>query len=272
MDKAGRQYWNDSWAFSDIPQAVNPSDTRLGNYINRRFHRVFTRLFDRSETSSMRLLEVGCAKSAWLPYFAKQFGFSVCGIDYSPIGCEMARKVLQANAVDAEVVCADIYSPPEGMRGAFDVVVSFGVVEHFDDTAACLSAVSSFLKPGGLLVTNIPNMVGWIGSIQKHVNRPVYDIHQLIDPARLRAAHELAGLEVIECDYFVCTNFGVNNLIGISTNTATGYLKKVLLAILARASMLVWRLENRTGSLPAGRLASPYINCVARRQSPPDHA
>lgn len=266
MDKAGQKYWNDSWASSDIPQAVDPSDARTENYINRRFHQVFTRLFDRSEASSMRLLEVGCAKSAWLPYFAREFGFSVCGIDYSPNGCQMARRILQANAVEAEIVCADIYSPPEDMLGEFDVVVSFGVVEHFDDTAACLRAVSSFLKPGGLLVTNIPNMVGWIGAIQKLVNRPVYDIHQLIDPARLRAAHELAGLEVLECDYFVCTNFGVNNLIGISTRTATGYLKKVLLAILARASMLVWMVEDRTGSLPAGKFASPYINCVARRR------
>lgn len=266
MDKAGQKYWNDSWASSDIPEVVNPSDTRLKNYVNRRFHQVFLRLFDKSETPSMRLLEIGCAKSAWLPYFAKEFGFSVCGLDYSPIGCQMARKVLQVNGVEAEVICADFFAPPENMLGAFDVVVSIGVVEHFDDTASCLSAVSSFLKPGGMLITNIPNMMGWIGSIQKLVNRPVYDIHQLIDPVRLREAHELAGLDVLECDYFVSTSFGVNNLNGISTSTVVGFLKKIFLGVLARVSMLVWSIENKIGSFSQNRFSSPYINCIARKR------
>jgi 2-polyprenyl-3-methyl-5-hydroxy-6-metoxy-1,4-benzoquinol methylase len=265
MDKAGQKYWDDSWASSEIPEIVDPSDPRLSNFINRRFNQIFARIFEKSDASSMRLLEIGCAKSAWLPYFAKEFGFSVFGIDYSPIGCEMARKVLHANGVEGEVVCADIFSPPEDMLETFDVVVSFGVVEHFDDTASCLRAASSFLKPGGLLITNIPNMVGWIGSVQKMVNKPVYDIHQLIDRARLREAHELAGLQVIECDYFVSTSFGVNNLIGISINTVMGFLKKVLLVILVRASMLVWLIESKIGYFPSTKLASPYINCVARK-------
>src|SRR6267143_783637 len=103
MDKAGQEFWNNSWARSNLPGAVNPSDPQLNNWVNRR-------LFEKSETSSMRLLEIGCAKSAWLPYFAKEFGFSVSGLDYSPIGCEMARKVLQANEIVAEVVCADLFS------------------------------------------------------------------------------------------------------------------------------------------------------------------
>ena len=106
---------------------------------------MFLRLFANSETSSMRLLEIGCAKSAWLPYFAKEFSLSVCGLDYSPIGCQMSRKILQANGVVAEVFCADLFSPPDNMLGVFDVVVSLGVVEHFEDTASCLNAVSSFL-------------------------------------------------------------------------------------------------------------------------------
>lgn len=265
MDKAGKKYWNDLWAGDDIPSAVNSSDIRLINWVNRRFHQIFLRCFKKSETSSIKLLEIGCGKSAWLPYFSKEFGFQVCGLDYSPIGCKMAKAVLDANGVEAEVVCADFFSPPKNMLGKFDVVVSFGVIEHFDDTPSCIRAISAFLKPGGILITNIPNMVGWIGAIQKIVNRPVYNIHQLIDPTKLKQAHELAGLEVLECDYFICTSFGVNNLAGISTKTLVGFSKKILLAVLARASMLVWRIEDRLGYFPPNRFTSPYINCIARR-------
>jgi 2-polyprenyl-3-methyl-5-hydroxy-6-metoxy-1,4-benzoquinol methylase len=265
MDKAGQKYWNDSWASSDIPEVVNPSDWRLKNYVNRRFHQLFLRLFDKSKAPSMRLLEIGCAKSAWLPYFAKEFGFTVSGIDYSPVGCQMAKKVLEAHRVEAEVVCADFFTPPENMLGAFDVVVSVGVVEHFDDTAACLTAVSLFLKPGGMLVTNIPNMVGWIGAVQKSVNKPVYDIHQLLDPPQLVNAHELAGLVVIECNYFLSTSFGVCNLVGVSTSNFVGFLKKVFLGVLSRMSMIVWLIEERVGDFPPRKFASPYVNCIARK-------
>jgi 2-polyprenyl-3-methyl-5-hydroxy-6-metoxy-1,4-benzoquinol methylase len=265
MDKAGQKYWDDSWASSDIPKAVNPSDMRLWNHVNRQFHKLFLRLFDKSETASMRLLEIGCAKSAWLPYFVKEFGFKVGGIDYSPIGCQMARQVLQANGVEAEVVCADFFEPPENLLGTFDVVVSFGVIEHFDDTAACLRAVSSFLKPGGLLITNIPNMVGSVGAIQKLVNKPVYDIHQLIDPAKLKEAHELAGLEVLQSDYFLFTSFGINNLVGVPTGTVSWYLKKIFLGLLARASVLVWSIEAKIGDFSPRKFIAPYVNCIARK-------
>lgn len=265
MDKAGQQYWNDSWAASKLPDAMSPSDLSLDNYVNRRFDRLFVNLFDGLQTRSLRLLEVGCAKSIWLPYFAKEFGFEVCGIDYSPIGCEMATQITSTNGVYAEVFCADFFSPPINMLGSFDVVVSFGVVEHFEDTSECLKSVSAFLKPGGMLITSIPNMVGLIGSVQKAVNQPVYNIHQLIDSAMLSEAHELTGLEVLECDYFIASSFGVANLEGISINSLSGLSKKLLVGILARISKLVWVIENLVGFFPPTKTLSPYIYCVARK-------
>lgn len=265
MDKAGQKYWDDSWASSNIPEAVNPLDMSINNWVNRRFHQFFVKLFSGTETKKLKLLEVGCAKSAWLPYFSREFGFSVTGLDYSSIGCELARHVLEKSGVEGDIVCADFFSPPVEMLGTFDVVVSFGVVEHFENTTACLRAVSSFLKPGGMLITNIPNMVGWIGSIQKVVNRPVYDIHELINPDMLKIEHERAGLKVAECDYFITTNFGVCNLLGTSTNTINGYLKKSALTTLSRLSKIIWIFEDKLKKLSPNRLTSPYINCISRK-------
>lgn len=265
MDKAGREFWNSLWSDGQVPSAVDPANTQLANWVNRRYHQVFARIFNRSKTLSMSLLEVGCGRSAWLPYFAKEFGFRVCGLDYSPVGCEMARRVLEASNVEAEIVQADLFSPPTRLQDTFDVVVSFGLVEHFDDTSACVSALSRFVKPGGMLITSIPNMVGWNGFLQKVFNRPVYDIHQLIDRGLLKDAHALAGLDVLECDYLLFTNFGVVNLAGISTRTPIGFTKKACLAILARLSMVVWVVEEKTVTLRANRFTSPYINCIARK-------
>lgn len=265
MDKAGKNYWNETWACSDIPNAVNPLEKGSNNLVKRRFHELFIELFDGMETTSMRILEVGCAKSSWLPYFSNEFGFEVVGLDYSLIGCEMARAILNNSGVEGSVVCSDLFSPPLDMIGTFDLVVSFGVVEHFEDTDVCIRAISSFLKPGGMLITNIPNMVGWIGAIEKIVNRPVYDIHQLIDSSMLRKEHERAGLEVLECDYFMSTNFGVCNLNGIPENTILWFLKKAMLGILTRVSILVWFFEDKFGMFPLSQVASPYVICVARK-------
>lgn len=266
MDKAGPQFWNDSWAASVPPAAVDPSDTSLLNTLNRRLHVVFKRLFDRDvvAASHLKLLEIGCANSTWLPYFAEQFGFDVCGLDYSPIGAQTSRDMLRANGVPGEIVCSDLFTPPLTMLGRFDVVVSFGVAEHFEDTPAYLAA-AAYLKPGGMLFTSIPNMVGWNGALQKLMNRPVYDIHELIDPARLAGAHSAVGLQVRECDYFTFTNFGVTSLTGVRLRSPLGFAKKVALALLARLSILTWLLARDRDLLPPNRKTSPYINCIARK-------
>lgn len=264
MDKAGSEYWNNAWKGSAVPRPIDPADPGLYNWVNRRFHREFRRLFSESP-KSLRLLELGCAQSRWLPYFAKEFGFSVAGLDYSPIGCEMARAVLARSRVAGEIVCADFFSPPDAMRGAFDIVVSFGVAEHFDDTAACIGAFAAFLKPGGVMFTNIPNMCGLIGFLQRVLNRPVYDIHQILDREALRRAHESAGLNVESCEYFIFNNFGVCSLNGIRPDGVSWLLKKSLMGILGRVSMLTGFVEDRTLDLRPGRFASANVNCIARK-------
>jgi 2-polyprenyl-3-methyl-5-hydroxy-6-metoxy-1,4-benzoquinol methylase len=265
-DKAGQQFWNACWAGSAIPAAVDPADGSLLNTVNSRFHHEFVRRFASMRGPATRLLEIGCAKSAWLPYFAREFGFSVSGIDYSPIGAQMAQEALRRHAVAGEIVCTDLFTPPTHMLGAYDVVVSFGVAEHFEDTVAYLAAVSAYLKPGGMLVTSIPNMTGWVGSLQKILSRTVFDIHVPIDRETFRTAHEAAALDVLECDYFMSTNFGVVNLNGVPTGTVPFLAKKVVLGVLARVSMLIWALERRLGALRVNRFSSPYVNCFARRR------
>ncbi len=219
----------------------------------------------------MKLLEIGCARSAWLPYFAKQFGFKVYGLDYSRTGCEQARQVLSGAGVQGEIICADFFSPPESLLEEFDVVVSYGVVEHFEDTAACVEALSKFLKPGGMMITVIPNMVGLIGLLQKTLNRPVFNIHVPLDSDALAKAHYVTGLKVMSCDYFISTNFGVCNLNGIKHGSMEWRVKRVVLASLARLSMIMLFTEGKVSALKANYLTSPYINCVARKSQPEVH-
>lgn len=59
-----------------------------------------------------RLMEAGCGSSLWLPYFAKQFGMEIAGLDYSDIGLARSREILRRNNVQGSLRKADLRKGP----------------------------------------------------------------------------------------------------------------------------------------------------------------
>lgn len=266
VDLAGKEYWGAAWEAAPLPKAIDPDSRELWNHVSRRFHQLFTEVFRSTSTRGSRLLEIGCARSPWLPYFAQRFGFAVTGLDYSEVGVEQTRRVLRNEGVDGQVVLADFLTPPDAMLRSFDVVVSFGVVEHFRDTAAAIAAAARFLKPGGLLITEVPNMVGSVGWVTQMLNRPVYDIHVPLGREALEAATRRAGLEVQRCEYVVFVNFGICNLNGLPVDTLTWKLKRRLLQALTLVTGAAWILEERARWVRPGRLSAGYVISVGRQR------
>lgn len=265
-DKAGREYWDALWTSAAEGDAKHAAahDHHHDDVITRRFAEKLRATFPPERVRGQRLIEIGCARSPWLARFAREFGFRVSGLDYSAIGCAQTRERLAAEGVEADIVCADLFAPPEALLGTFDVVCSFGVVEHFDDTAEALRAMARLLAPGGRIFTSVPNLAGLLGTIQKHAHRPVYDVHVPLDREALEAAHRAAGLVVEEASYFQSTNFNICHLTGAEVRFPLWHAKRVSLALLGRASRVAWAVEDRVGPLPTSRLLSPYVICVAR--------
>ncbi len=264
VDMAGRQFWDQQWEHGSVPAPVDPRSPGLGSLFNRRMHAFFERAFAGLETPSSSLLEVGCARSPWLPYFAKEFGFAVSGIDYSLVGCEQARAVLAGAGVGGEIVGADMFDPPERLRASFDVVVSLGVVEHFAQTARAIEACAAFLVPGGTLITLVPNLAGGMGRLQRLLDRSVYEVHVPLRADELRRGHAESGLVSVECEHFLSVGFGVMHVAGAGADPRLTTVKRLMARILEGVSVLIWWLEDRTRCLPATRWLSPYIMCVAR--------
>ena len=265
MDRAGRTYWEQHWSAKPIPNAKTLRGGIITNYVNRRIEEYFGEAFANIKTSGKGLLEIGCARSIWLSYFANTFGFKVSGIDYSARGCEDTKRSLANDGIASEIVCADFFEAPSWMNDKYDVIVSFGVAEHFQDTQACIKAFAKLLKPGGLMITFIPNMAGLIGHVQRLVDRAVFDIHMQLKADDLRQAHEQSGLEVLKCNYFLSTNFGVCNIEKRTPQTISWLCKKSLVAALLRVSMAVWLVEECVASIKPNHVTSPYIACLARK-------
>jgi SAM-dependent methyltransferase len=260
--RASKDYWESLWQEEKLPRAINPQDSSLKNHVELQFDSLFRQVFACEQPPGARnLIELGCARSAWLPYFSKEFGFCVTGIDYSPLGCDQAKAILAMEGIEGDVTVADISSAPLHLLNHFDYVVSFGVVEHFEVTEGSLSSCGAFLKPGGTMFTLIPNMNGLVGRLQKWLGREVYDVHVPLDAKALRRAHELAGLKVLRCEYFCFLNFGVLNLKRIRQSFLGLWLSRSLNAI----SAATWILERVGVRLPANRMTSPYVICVSTK-------
>ena len=262
-EKTSQVYWETLWRSRHIPKPVNPYRPGLENHIYRKWHAFFHPLL--CNRSGQSVIEIGCAGSPWLPYFARQFGLKVTGLDRSVLGCKQAEEVLSRSGVKGQIISADLFSPPGEILGAFDIVISFGVVEHFVETKKCLYACSRFLRPGGLMITVIPNLAGWMGRIQKHLDRKIYDIHVPLDREDLRVAHKMAGLNVSSCNYFLFLNLGVLNLTKISKERPR--LWPFTWTLRAILDCIAWLSESWFPYLcHSNRWTSPYIVCLANKK------
>lgn len=264
-DKAGRKFWDEQWSGQSIPDAANPANGGFGNLFTKRMDKLFSGIFHGEETHGKRLLELGCGSSIWLPYFAKRFGFDISGIDYSPEGVENERAILAKAGCDGDILQADFFAPPVELLESFDVAYSSGVAEHFEPTERVIEAFSGFLRPGGVMITIVPNMVGSIGGLVRMLNRDLYDIHVPIDNDRLREAHTNVGLNIEHCDYFLSSGFGVASVAGLDPNSTSTKAKSFCLGLLEKASVITWKIEDFTIEAPGTRALSPYIVCVARK-------
>ncbi|MGA9853612.1 MAG: class I SAM-dependent methyltransferase [Gammaproteobacteria bacterium] len=256
-DRAGLQYWEAGWSQAAFPVPFDPNDTSLNNHVNREFHRYFSRLL--AGRKGLKFLEIGCANSVWPIYFSRHHGCEVCGLDYSETGCARSRKLLHDYQIAGTVYCADLFQPPPDLLSQFDLVVSFGVAEHFDSTPGCLRACAGFVRPGGLLVTVIPNLTGMTGMIQRWVDKQIYSIHVPMTKDRFRQAHEDAGLQVESCEYFMSISLGSVNSGKFTTHPLNRYLRRML----SWVSKACWFLERYGIRIPANRITSPYIMSVA---------
>lgn len=263
-DLAGQGYWDAVWRRRPRQRLVDPRARGVRNHLRREFHAFFVRAL--GDGRNRALLEVGCADSIWLPYFARELGFCVAGLDYADDGCRKAMVTLREAGVDAPVHHADLFNPPGSFLGRYDVVFTYGLVEHFTDTRSALAALAALCKPGGHLLTLVPNMTSAMGRLQRWLDEPVYRVHVPLSLDALVAAHEGIGLTVEVAERLMSINFGVLTAAASSRNPATHLMKHVLHRSLLASMLPIWWLEARgIRWFPTSDALSPYFAVLARK-------
>ena len=264
-DKAGEEYWTQFWKNFTLPPCINIHSSNVNEYGNRILHKLFKKAFQGMDTSGKKILEIGCGNSVFLTYFKKEFGFDIYGLDYSEFGCNQTKKIFERDRVNGIVILADAFHPPLDYIEKFDVVCSFGVVEHFDDTSSTLAAFAKFLKPGGILISTLPNFKGVTGTLHKWLNKPVYDVHVPLGTDDMENAIEKSGLKKEMNEYFLALSFAIT-LEGIDGKPIPYYkMKKLFVKSIRYASKIIWIFENMLGTIPAGKILSGGIFTSARK-------
>ena len=100
--------------------------------------------------SIVTLLEVGCATGEFIKTCRRRFGWEVAGI-------EPNRRLSDALNREGYPVVPSTLENAEFPAGKYDVASLFNVFEHLWDPVYSLKRINRLLKPGGLIVVEIPN-------------------------------------------------------------------------------------------------------------------
>ncbi|MEE9293582.1 MAG: class I SAM-dependent methyltransferase [Phycisphaerae bacterium] len=112
---------------------------------------------------SRKMLEVGCAPGGILARFNSLLGYQPYGLEYAPAGVEETRRTFQRHGFDpSHVIEADLFDPRTATEHGekYDLVMSFGLIEHFSDPAEVIRRHVDLVRPGGYLVIQIPKLTG----------------------------------------------------------------------------------------------------------------
>jgi len=262
-DKANADYWSKYWEVFQMPEPIDIHSKNINKYVYQEFHAFFSKYINENDKGK-KVLEIGCGNSVWLPYLHEYFGLEVHGLDYSELACKRSKEILARHEIKGEIYHANFFNPPDHLLEQFDYVVSFGVIEHFNNTTEALKACTKFLKPGGKIITSIPNMAGFVGIYQKWMNKKIYDLHVPIDKKMLFESLNKAGLKNIEVSYLM--SCGVSATIECEYPTKFVKLKKALTLFLSRMCKVIWLIEKNSGiKFPKTAFFSPNIISIAEK-------
>lgn len=103
-----------------------------------------------------KMLEVGCGTAFVSLYFAKRRGKVYC-LDSNKKILKVAKRNFKSEGANGKFVLGDTQKLPF-RNNTFDVVTSFGLLEHFKDPSQPIKEMVRVTKPGGVVFADIvPN-------------------------------------------------------------------------------------------------------------------
>ncbi len=138
-----KKHWDDFWRRDRDIDEIYDNDGRITEEIGKRL-----------EIKGMLCLEVGAATARDSVTLARS-GASAVALDYSMEALALAERAAERAGVQLMLVCGDALNLPF-RDDVFDLVFHQGVLEHFRDPVPFLAENSRVVRPGGVVLTDVP--------------------------------------------------------------------------------------------------------------------
>jgi SAM-dependent methyltransferase len=240
MDKVSQSYWDNSYSAYKYGIANDAVTKWLKKHLSEKKGTVF---------------EAGCYPGRYLAFLGKS-GWIVNGMDLTPRMEEdfkdwLAKNEIRFNKIEKGDVLEYMRTSDDG----YDLVCSFGFIEHFENFLEIITLHDKILKQGGQLIITTPHFKG---AIQKF-------LHSWLDKENLKRHHlpsmnpvlwkkqlESLGYTVKWYGYFGNFDFWADK-------QKRNWFNKVSLKAINKLTLLLkW--------LPDSGLYSPYCGIVATRK------
>jgi 2-polyprenyl-3-methyl-5-hydroxy-6-metoxy-1,4-benzoquinol methylase len=129
-----------------------------------------------------RAIEIGSAPGHLSVKLHQKFGCEPFGLDYTEVGARVNQATFIKAGIDpGNVLCNDFFEDEfhSTYRASFDVVMSYGFIEHFADPRAVVDRHVALLKDGGFLIISVPRLRGLNYVLAKLVARRLISMHNL---------------------------------------------------------------------------------------------
>jgi SAM-dependent methyltransferase len=201
-------------------------------------------------------VELGGFPGYYTVYFKKYLGLDATLFDYF-IHEGLIKALLAKNDLayqDISVIEADLFTYQPTVK--YDLVTSFGLIEHFGDLKDIIARHVALLNPKGTLFVTLPNFTGVNGWIQRRYDPENYAKHNIavMYPKVLMEVCKELGLVEVESFYHGRFSVWLEN-----NAQQTGLVKGIVKTIWLAGKVFTKIVPVETKSL------SPYIVLKGRK-------
>lgn len=258
-----KEYWDQYWGAGTARYANYDKSRGVFSGYDLLLAECLRKTRKRLSNRPLKLVDCGCGEGLILRFVHEQHpDVEVWGIEYSD-AIEKARRISEELGYDFHLIRGDLFEICRpGTTGPFDLLMSVGLIEHFDDPAQVLAQLTQVVAPGGFVMTNIPNFDGLFHFLWKFYDPSNYRHHVPISNARLLEVHREIGLEDV-----TFYTMGTPAFPGI--NDPTRRWQKMLNWVLVQVSgRIMQRLWPRQASLAHRHAMTPAVACVGWKSGP----
>lgn len=161
------------------------------------------------------IIEIGAYPGRFIAYIAARYGLEATALDYNSDRTKIEESFDTMNVNNYEIIQADFleYVP----KKKYDLVISNGFIEHFENYNEVLNHHCEYIAPGGALLIMIPNkryMRKWFDYLCDYKNLKIHNLN-CMRLSKFRKFASMNKLEITTLEYTGGFNYNVHQKLNL---------------------------------------------------------